>query len=205
MRTCFHAKYCHPLSPQRHRHRLAIEQAKAVLGDRLSTSQAVRDQHARGEDYFTPAPPDAVAYPSTEEVAAVVKICAEHKVPVIAWGTGTTLEGHVTAPHGGITIDLSGMNNVLHVNPEDFDCRVQAGVTRKALNEDIRATGLMFPVDPGARCLPGRHGGNVAQRHQRRALWHDEGERHRPDRGHSERQHHQDRRPLAQDQRAAMT
>ncbi len=131
--------------------RLAIEQAKALLGDRLSTSQAVRDQHARGEDYFPAAPPDAVAYvETTEEVAAVVKICAEHKVPVIAWGTGTSLEGHVTAPTGGITIDLSGMNNVLEVNGSDMDCRVQAGVTRKALNEHIRDTGLMFPVDPGA-------------------------------------------------------
>jgi D-lactate dehydrogenase (cytochrome) len=136
--------------------RLAIEQAKAVLGDRLSTSQAVRDQHGRGEDYFTPAPPDAVAYvQSTEEVAAVVKICAQHKVPVIAWGTGTSLEGHVTAPHGGITIDLSGMDQVLGVHAEDFDCRVQAGVTRKALNEHIRATGLMFPVDPGANASLG--------------------------------------------------
>jgi D-lactate dehydrogenase (cytochrome) len=136
--------------------RLAVEQAKALLGDRLSTSQAVRDQHARGEDYFTPAPPDAVAYvESTEEVAAVVKICAQHKVPVIAWGTGTSLEGHVTAPHGGITIDLSGMNEVLQVNAEDFDCRVQAGVTRKQLNEHIRATGLMFPVDPGANASLG--------------------------------------------------
>jgi len=129
----------------------AIDQAKELLGDRLSTSQAVRDQHARGEDYFIPAPPDAVAYvESTEEVAALVKICAEHKAPVIAWGTGTSLEGHVTAPKGGITIDLSGMNAVVEVNTNDFDCRVQAGVTRKALNEDIRATGLMFPVDPGA-------------------------------------------------------
>jgi len=131
--------------------RLAVEEAKALLGDRLSTAQAVRDQHARGEDYFTPAPPDAVAYAlSTEEVAAVVKICARHKVPVIPWGTGTSLEGHVTAPTGGITIDVSGMDRVLEVNASDMDCRVQAGVTRKALNAHIRDTGLMFPVDPGA-------------------------------------------------------
>ena len=130
---------------------LAIDEISALLGDRFSTAQAIRDQHAKGEDYFLPAPPDGVAFAeSTEEVAAIVKVCAKHKVPVIAWGTGTSLEGHVTAPTGGITIDLSGMNNVLEVNTEDFDCRVQAGVTRKALNEDIRATGLMFPVDPGA-------------------------------------------------------
>jgi D-lactate dehydrogenase (cytochrome) len=131
--------------------RLAVEEVKALLGDRLSTSQAVRDQHARGEDYFPPAPPDAVAnVQSTEEVAAVVKICAAHKVTVIAWGTGTSLEGHVAAVHGGITIDLSGMNQVLQVNAADMDCRGQAGVTRKALNAHIRDTGLMFPVDPGA-------------------------------------------------------
>ena len=131
--------------------RLAVEEAKALLGDRLSTAQAVRDQHARGEDYFSPAAPDAVAYvQSTEEVAALVKICARHKVPVIAWGTGTSLEGHVTAPTGGITVDLSGMDQVLEVNASDMDCRVQAGVTRKALAAHIRDTGLMFPVDPGA-------------------------------------------------------
>ena len=135
---------------------MAIEAIKALLGDRLSTAQSVRDQHARGEDYFTPAPPDAVAYvQSTEEVAAVVKVCAEYKVPIIAWGTGTSLEGHVTAPYGGVTIDLSGMDKVLEINGEDFDCRVQAGVLRKALNEDIRDTGLMFPVDPGANASLG--------------------------------------------------
>jgi D-lactate dehydrogenase (cytochrome) len=135
---------------------MAIEAIKALLGDRLSTAQSVRDQHARGEDYFTPAPPDAVAYvQSTEEVAAVVKVCAEYKVPIIAWGTGTSLEGHVTAPYGGVTIDLSGMDKVLEINGEDFDCRVQAGVLRKSLNEDIRDTGLMFPVDPGANASLG--------------------------------------------------
>jgi D-lactate dehydrogenase (cytochrome) len=133
-----------------------IDVVKALLGDRLSTAQAVRDQHARGEDYFTPAPPDAVAFvQSTEEVAAIVRICAQNKVPVIAWGTGTSLEGHVTAPYGGITIDLSGMDRIVEVNAADFDCRVHAGVTRKALNEHIRDTGLMFPVDPGANASLG--------------------------------------------------
>jgi len=135
---------------------LAVEEAKALLGDRLSTAHAIRDQHARGEDYFTPAAPDAVAFvQSTEEVAAVVKICAKHKVPVIAWGTGTSLEGHVTAPTGGITVDLSGMDGIVEVNTSDMDCRVQAGVTRKQLNEHIRDTGLMFPVDPGANASLG--------------------------------------------------
>ena len=129
----------------------ALEKLKGLLGDRLSTSQAVRDQHGRGEDHFRVAAPDGVAFAeSTEEVSQIVKICAEHELPVIAWGTGTSLEGHVQALHGGVTIDLSGMNSVLEVSSEDGDCMVQAGVTRKALNEHIRDTGYFFPVDPGA-------------------------------------------------------
>lgn len=128
-----------------------LDALKALLGDRLSTAQSVRDQHAQGEDHFHPAPPDAVAYAlSTEEVADIVKICAANDTPVIAWGTGTSLEGNVQAIHGGVTIDLSGMNNVLEVNGADGDCMVQAGVTRKAINEHIRDTGYFFPVDPGA-------------------------------------------------------
>src|SRR3546814_7136898 len=112
---------------------------------------AVREHHGRGEDYFKPVPPDTVCFPlTTEEVAAIVKICAAHHTAVIPFGTGTSLEGHVTAPHGGVTIDLSRMNEVLSVNPEDLDCRVQAGVTRKQLNEYLRDTGLFFPIDPGA-------------------------------------------------------
>lgn len=128
-----------------------LDGLRAFLGDRLMTSQAVRDQHARAEDHFHPAPPDAVAYAeTTEEVSQIVRICAENEVPVIAWGTGTSLEGNVQALHGGVTIDLSGMNKVLEVNGEDGDCMVQAGVTRKAINEFIRDTGYFFPVDPGA-------------------------------------------------------
>lgn len=129
----------------------ALAALKAILGDRLSTGQAIRDQHARGEDYFPPAPPDAVAFAtSTEEVAEIIRICAAHELPAIAWGTGTSLEGNVQAIHGGVTIDLSGMNKVLEVNAEDGDCMVQAGVTRKAVNEYLRDTGYFFPVDPGA-------------------------------------------------------
>jgi len=129
----------------------ALDALKGLLGDRLSTAQAVRDQHAQGEDHFLPAPPDAVAFAeTTEEVSEIVKICAEHELPVIAWGTGTSLEGHVQAIHGGVTIDLSAMNRVLEVNAEDGDCLVQACVTRKAVNEHLRDTGYFFPVDPGA-------------------------------------------------------
>jgi len=142
-----------PANDRRNSRRLsdALEKLQGLLGDRMSTAQAVRDQHGQGEDHFHIAAPDGVAFAeSTEEVSQIVKICAEHELPVIAWGTGTSLEGHVQALHGGITIDLSGMNEVLEVSSEDGDCMVQAGVTRKALNEHIRDTGYFFPVDPGA-------------------------------------------------------
>jgi len=128
-----------------------IEDLRALLGDRLATSAAVRDQHGQAEAYHPSVPPDAVAYvKSTEEVAQVVRLCARHGCPVIPFGTGTSLEGHVAALKGGISVDLSGMNEVLEVNSDDLDCRVQAGVTRKQLNDYLRDTGLFFPIDPGA-------------------------------------------------------
>ena len=112
-----------------------IEDLGNLLGDRITTTMAVREHHGHGEDYFAAFPPDAVCFPnSTEEVAEIVKICANYSTPVIPFGTGTSVEGHVTALHGGITIDLMQMNAVIEVNPEDLDCRVQAGVTRKQLN-----------------------------------------------------------------------
>ena len=129
----------------------ALDELATLLGDRLSTAAAIREQHGRDESYHAGFPPDAVAFAqSTEEVAAIVKICARHGVPVIAFGTGTSLEGHVAALHGGVTIDLTGMNRILRVNQEDMDVTVQAGVTRKQLNEHLRDTGLFFPIDPGA-------------------------------------------------------
>ncbi|UCH75618.1 MAG: FAD-binding protein [Rhodospirillales bacterium] len=124
---------------------------EVLLGNRATTSAAVREQHGRGEGGFSPVPPDIVCFPnSNEEVAAIVRLCAEHTTPVIPFGTGTSLEGHVLAPRGGVCIDLSRMDNILEINSDDLDCRVQAGVTRKQLNDHIRDSGLFFPVDPGA-------------------------------------------------------
>jgi D-lactate dehydrogenase (cytochrome) len=129
----------------------AILELRQILGERLSTSASVREHHGKDETWNPGAAPDAVAFvQSTAEVQAVVQICARLKVPVIAFGTGTSLEGHFTAPMGGISIDLSKMIDILEVNSEDLDCRVQAGVTRKHLNLALRDQGLFFPIDPGA-------------------------------------------------------
>lgn len=136
------------LSPER---QSALAILKQRFGERATDSEAIRDQHGHGEGWFPGSPPDLVVFAeTTEEVADIVRVCAEHKVPVVPFGTGTSLEGHVAALEGGVSIDLSGMNAVLSVNGEDLDCRVQAGVTRKQLNEYLRDTGLFFPIDPGA-------------------------------------------------------
>ena len=128
-----------------------LSELKALLGERVSTSAAVREHHGKDESYFPYALPDAVAFVrSTEEVRDVVNICRRHRVPMIPFGVGTSLEGHILAIAGGVSIDLSQMNKVLAVHQEDLDAVVQAGVTRKQLNEDIKHTGLFFPIDPGA-------------------------------------------------------
>jgi D-lactate dehydrogenase (cytochrome) len=128
-----------------------VRSLRDLLGERFTMSPAVRGHHGRDESAFPPAPPDAVAFPeSTDEVAAIVKRCAEHGVPMIAFGVGTSLEGHVLAVRGGVTIDLSRMNRVLAVHPDDLDATVEAGVTRMQLNTALRDTGLFFPIDPGA-------------------------------------------------------
>jgi len=128
-----------------------LEEMRALLGDRVTTSRGVREHHGKDESYFPYAPPDAVVFPeSTEEVRGIVNLCRRHKTPMIPYGVGTSLEGHVLAIHGGVCIDLSRMNRVLAVHEADLDSVVQAGVTRKQLNEHIRHTGLFFPVDPGA-------------------------------------------------------
>jgi D-lactate dehydrogenase (cytochrome) len=130
----------------------ALGQAFAAkFGARYSTAVAVRAHHGKDESPFDPIPPEAVVYAhSTDDVAQAVKLCAEHKFPIIAYGSGSSLEGHLLAVQGGITIDLSEMNKVISINAEDLTATVQAGVTRKALNEALKPTGLMFPIDPGA-------------------------------------------------------
>ena len=128
-----------------------IAELKALFGDRLSTAAAVREQHGKDISFHDAHLPDAVVFAeSTEEVQKIVQICARHRTPIIAFGTGTSLEGHISAPQGGISVDVSRMNQVLQVNEADLDVVVQPGVTRKQLNEYIRATGLFFPIDPGA-------------------------------------------------------
>ena len=128
-----------------------IEELHAIVGQRLTTALAAREQHGRDESYHASQPPDVVVFAaSTEEVSDIVKVCARRRVPVIPFGTGTSLEGHVAALHGGVCIDLSQMTEIVAVNVEDMDCTVQAGVTRKRLGEHLRDTGLFFAADPGA-------------------------------------------------------
>ena len=134
----------------------ALADLRALLGDRLSTAAAVLAQHGQSESLVSAPPPDAVAFPrSTAEVAALVKICAAHGVPMIGWGAGSSLEGHALARHGGVTVDFREMASVLEVRAEDMLARVQPGILREALNAELRATGLFFPVDPGANASIG--------------------------------------------------
>jgi D-lactate dehydrogenase (cytochrome) len=134
---------------------VAVEAVIAALaakfGNRLVCSQAVREQHGNTTTWIANEPPDAIVFPqATEDVQDIVRICAARRVPVIPFGTGTSLEGHVNAPYGGVSVDFRDMNRVLAVNSQDLDCVVEPGITRKQLNEHLRDQGLFFPLDPGA-------------------------------------------------------
>ena len=127
-----------------------ITAARAFLGDRITTNAALRDHHSHGQDTQPPVMPDAVAFiETTDEACKLMALCHAEHVPVVPWGAGTSLEGHVTPVRGGITLDLSQMNRILDVSQADMDCRVEAGVTRDQLNTHLRDLGLFFPVDPG--------------------------------------------------------
>jgi D-lactate dehydrogenase (cytochrome) len=133
-----------------------ITSIRGFLGERLSTAQAMREQHSRGEDTTPPTLPDAVAFvQTTDEVSRIMALCHQHGVPVVPFGAGTSLEGHVNPVRGGISLDLSQMTAVLELNTEDMDCLIEPGVTRQALNDFLRAEGLFFPVDPGSHCTIG--------------------------------------------------
>ena len=133
------------------KHENAIAALRDLLGDRLSTGESIRELHARDEAYTAPVLPDAVAFPeNTEEVSGIARICAAHECPIVPYGIGTSLEGHVVPVKGGITVDLSRMNRIVEVDARNLCAVVEPGVTRKQLNEELRATGLMFTVDPGA-------------------------------------------------------
>src|SRR3984957_17503815 len=141
--------------PRSKQDRKAVDAVIAALaarfGNRLVTSQAVREQHGHTTTWITNQPPDAVVFPqSTEDVQEVVRLCAAARVPVIAFGTGTSLEGQVNAPRGGIRLDFRDMNRVLAVHAEDLTCVIEPGITRKQLNEYLRDKGVFFPIDPGA-------------------------------------------------------
>ena len=133
-----------------------LQRLSGDFGERAVTTHAVREHHSHGEGLADAALPDVVVFPhSNEEVAAIVRLCHLARVPVIAFGVGTSLEGHVAALYGGVCLDMSQMDRVLEVNAEDLDCRVQAGVTREQLNAELKGTGLFFPIDPGANATLG--------------------------------------------------
>lgn len=144
---------------ERRKHRpvdLVVVELHQRLGERISTMRPIRESHGRGEGVHATMPPDAVVFAeSTDEVALVLEACNRHRVPIIPFGAGTSLEGQVQAIHGGISLDLSGMNRILAVRDADLDCHVEAGVTREALNKHLRDQGLFFPLDPGANATLG--------------------------------------------------
>jgi D-lactate dehydrogenase (cytochrome) len=134
----------------------AIDVLRQRFGDRLTTNQTIRDRHGTDESHHAPKSPDAVVFPqTTDEVIDIVNICREHRTPIVPFGVGTSLEGHIAALHGGVCVDLGQMNAVLSVHAEDLDVTVEPGITRKELNEYLRDTGLFFPIDPGANATIG--------------------------------------------------
>lgn len=134
----------------------AIAALKEAFGDQISTSASVLNTHGESQTYYPITPPDAVAYPrSTAEVQKMVRICADHGCPIIPWGVGTSLEGHALAFNGGVTLNMQEMNKVVEVYPQDLCVRVQPGITREEVNTELRATGLFFPIDPGANATIG--------------------------------------------------
>ncbi|WP_075292256.1 FAD-binding oxidoreductase [Pararhizobium arenae] len=135
---------------------LVVKALSERFGTRLQTGEAMRAQHAHTTTYIPAQLPDAVVFPeNAADVQAIVALASEHKVPLIAFGTGSSLEGHINAPHGGISIDMGRMNRVIEVNASDFDCTVEPGITREELNIYLRDTGLFFPIDPGANASIG--------------------------------------------------
>ena len=161
-----------PAIKQRETPAALIEALKALFGDRCSTALAVREQHGRDESSFTVPPPAAVVFAqSSAEVSQVLSLCHEHSVPVIPYGAGSSLEGHLLAVQGGISLDVSRMNQVLSLNADDLTVTVQPGVSRKQLNEEIKHSGLFFPIDPGAdasiggMCATRASGPNAVRHH----------------------------------------
>src|SRR5476649_1791623 len=140
-----------PLAVRRTFPTALLDALKTAFAERVSTTTAVREHHGRDESPFDPQLPDAVVFvTSTEEVQTVVRLCAEHNVPIIPYGNGSSLEGHLLEVQGGVSIDMSGLNQVLSINAEDLTVTVQPGISRKQLNEALKDTGLFFPIDPGA-------------------------------------------------------
>ena len=138
----------------------ALTDLRTLLGDRISESRSQREHHSHDESWHDASLPDAVCYPtSVEEVSAILASCSEHKVPIVPFGTGTGMEGGTVAVNGGISVDVSRMDQIIAVHAEDLTCTVQAGVTRKQLNSYLRDTGLYFPIDPGADASKDAQGG----------------------------------------------
>jgi D-lactate dehydrogenase (cytochrome) len=137
--------------PDRHAVAKAVAELEASFGNRVVTSQAVREQHANTISWIPNQPPDAVVFPQeTADVQKIARICSKYGIPIIPYGTGTSLEAHINAPAGGFSVDFRDMNKIVSVHVEDLDCVIEPGVTRKMLNENLRDQGLFFPIDPGA-------------------------------------------------------